>query len=90
MINPPEVPMNGEARNDAHFASTSVRLYWRTPRFDTSKKTERGTIVMFQNIGSENQLKVHNYLSIPCYVPLIAQSVKSHVTMSLIGCAPHT
>jgi len=27
MINPPELPMNDEARNDAHIASAGVRLY---------------------------------------------------------------
>jgi len=27
MINPPELPMDDEARNEAHIASTSVRLY---------------------------------------------------------------
>jgi len=26
MINSPELPINGEARNDAHIASTDVRL----------------------------------------------------------------
>jgi len=25
MINPPELPINGEARNEAHIASTGVR-----------------------------------------------------------------
>jgi len=27
MINPPEMPINDEARNEAHIASTGVRLY---------------------------------------------------------------
>jgi len=27
MINPPKLPINDEARNDAHIASTGVRLY---------------------------------------------------------------
>ena len=27
VINPPELPMNDKARNDAHFASTGVWLY---------------------------------------------------------------
>jgi len=27
MINPPELPINNELRNDAHDASTGVRLY---------------------------------------------------------------
>jgi len=27
MINPPEMPINDEARNDAHIASASVRLH---------------------------------------------------------------
>jgi len=27
MINPPELPINDEARNEAHIASTGVRLY---------------------------------------------------------------
>ena len=27
MINPPELPIDDEARNEAHFASTGVRLY---------------------------------------------------------------
>jgi len=40
--------------------------------------------------GSENQLNTHNYLSILfCDFPLIVRSGKSHVTISLIGCAPH-
>ena len=37
VINPPELPINDEARNDAHIASTGVQLYWRTPRIATSK-----------------------------------------------------
>ena len=40
---------------------------------------------------SENQLNVHDYLSILfCDFPLIARSEKRHNTISLIGCAPHT
>jgi len=39
MINPPELPINDEAQNDAHIASTRVRL--RTPTVATSK-TETG------------------------------------------------
>jgi len=27
MINTPELPINGEGRNDAHIASTGVRLH---------------------------------------------------------------
>jgi len=27
MINPPELPINDEVRNDAHIANTGVRLY---------------------------------------------------------------
>jgi len=27
MINPPKLPINDEARNEAHMASTGVRLY---------------------------------------------------------------
>jgi len=27
MINPPELPINDEARNEAHIPSTGVRLY---------------------------------------------------------------
>jgi len=27
MINPPELPVDDEARNEAHIASTGVRLY---------------------------------------------------------------
>jgi len=27
MINPPELPINDEARNDAHITSTGVRLH---------------------------------------------------------------
>jgi len=27
MINPPELPINDEARNEAHIASTGVRRY---------------------------------------------------------------
>jgi len=27
MINPPELPIHDEARNEAHIASTGVRLY---------------------------------------------------------------
>jgi len=27
MINPPELPINDEVRNDAHIASTGVRLH---------------------------------------------------------------
>jgi len=27
MVNPPELPVNDDARNDAHIASTGVRLY---------------------------------------------------------------
>jgi len=27
MVNPPELPINDEARNEAHIASTGVQLY---------------------------------------------------------------
>jgi len=27
MINPPELPIDGEARNEAHMANTGVRLH---------------------------------------------------------------
>jgi len=37
MINPPKLPINDEARNDAHIASTGVQLHQRTPRIATSK-----------------------------------------------------
>jgi len=37
MINPAELPINDEARNDAHIASTEVQLHERTPRVATSK-----------------------------------------------------
>jgi len=37
MINPPELPINEKAWNDAHIATIDVPLYWRTPRVDTSK-----------------------------------------------------
>jgi len=41
--------------------------------------------------GWENQLNVHIYLSIFfCDFPLIARSRKSQVTVSLMGCAPHS
>jgi len=42
--------------------------------------------------GSENQLSIHNYLSIVffCDFPLIVRSGKSHVTIRFMGCAPHT
>jgi len=36
MINPPELPIDDEARNEAHIASIGVRLY-------EHKKTERET-----------------------------------------------
>jgi len=38
MINTPELPINDEARNDAHIASTGVSLYQRTHSVATSKK----------------------------------------------------
>jgi len=37
MIKLPELPINDEARKDAHIASTGVRLYYRTLRVATSK-----------------------------------------------------
>ena len=43
MINPPELSINDEARNEAHIASTSVRLL--------AKKTKRGS-----SDASPNQL----------------------------------
>jgi len=45
---PPELPVNGEARNDAHIASTDMRLYERTPRVATPKK--RNGKVMHQKV----------------------------------------
>jgi len=36
-LNPPELPISDEARNDAHIASTRVKLHQRTPRVATSK-----------------------------------------------------
>jgi len=32
MINPLEMPINDETRNEAHIASTGVRLYWHKKR----------------------------------------------------------
>jgi len=32
MINPPELPIEDEARNEAHIASTGVRLYLHKKR----------------------------------------------------------
>jgi len=42
--------------------------------------------------GSENQLNIYNIIifQASCDFLLIARSGKSHVTISLIGCAPHT
>ena len=37
MINLPESPINDEVGNDAHIASTGVRLHYRTPRVATTK-----------------------------------------------------
>ena len=76
VIHPPD-----EARNDAHIASTGVQLYYCTPRVITSKK-RNGNLVMHPKsqlnqgswnrtvfkFGSENQLNVHNYLSILFFV----------------------
>jgi len=65
-------------------------------KWETSNASKRqfnqascnGTVLKF---GSENQLNVLNYLSIPtCDFLLIARSGKSHVTITLIGCAAHT
>jgi len=36
-LNPPELPISDEVRNDAHIATTGVKLHWRTPRVATSK-----------------------------------------------------
>jgi len=38
MINPPELLINDESRNEAHIASTGVRRYWR-------KKTKRKLVI---------------------------------------------
>ena len=38
----------------------------------------------------EDQLSVRIYLSSLCDFPPMARSGKSHVTVSLIGCVPHT
>ena len=72
IFNLPELPTNDEAWNESHIASTSVRLYWRTPRV-AHQKTKRETSVVSKRqlnqaswnrtvwkIGSENQLIVHN------------------------------
>jgi len=32
VINPPEMPIDDEARNEAHIANTGVRLYWHKKR----------------------------------------------------------
>jgi len=40
MINPPNMPINDKARNDAHIASAGVRLL-RTPALATSKTETR-------------------------------------------------
>jgi len=46
------------------------------------------TVLKFR---SKHQLDVHNCLLIlVCDIHVIAQSEKSHCTISLIGCAPHT
>jgi len=78
MINLPELPINDNARNDTYIASTGVRLYQCIPRAACHiKKTKRETSDAsnsqlnqaswnrtFLTFSSENQLNVHNYLSI--------------------------
>ena len=103
MINPPELPINDEARNYAHIASTGVRLHKRTPKDATSKNvtgsewrikksTKSSNLIRaVLKFSSENQLNVRNSLSILCVIfPLIARSGKSYVTISLVVCKPHT
>jgi len=35
-INPLELPVDDEARNEAHFASTGAQLYWHKNKQETS------------------------------------------------------
>jgi len=43
MTNPPELPINDEARNETHIASTGVRLY--------QHKKRNGKTVMYHKIS---------------------------------------
>jgi len=49
VINPSGLPINDESRNDAHIASTGVRLYQRTPKVATQKETKQES--SHRNVG---------------------------------------
>jgi len=53
MINPPELPMNDEARNKGHIASTAVRLHYH-------KKRNR-KLVMHHKISKIKQIEIGQF-----------------------------
>jgi len=64
---------------------------WTTSDASKSQVNQASWNRAVWKFGSEKQLNVQNYLSIfICDFPLIARFGKNHVTISLIGCAPHT
>jgi len=101
MIDLPELPISEEARNDEHIASTAVLAHPGLPHQETKRETSDALKIQLNQaswnrtvlkFGSENQLDVHNCLWIffSDFTLIAARSGKSHVTISLIGCAPHT
>jgi len=50
MINQAELPMNDEARNEGHIASTGVRLYYH--------KKRSGKLVMHHKISKFKQIEI--------------------------------
>jgi len=52
------------------------------------KRKKTGGLGFLKKLGIFSNLVIFQYSS--CDFPLIARSGTSHITISLIGCAPHT
>jgi len=57
LINPPELPINHETRNDTNIASAGVQLCYRTPRVANSK-TKTWNKVMHQKVRQIKQVEI--------------------------------
>ena len=53
MINPPELPIDDEAWNEGHIASTGVRLY--------QHKNRNGKLVMHHKISKIKQIEIGQF-----------------------------
>ena len=71
----------------AFFKNKNLFFLKKTPGFVKKRKNPDG-LGFLRKLGFFSNLDIFQYFF--CDFPLIARSGTSHITISLIGCAPHT